>query len=94
VTSSFEQAANWAKRRTARTARGIPIVNVYSCPDDILENADLAIKVFTTADSEWLVFVVANRNEEYRGRMYDIVVGPVADDSVIRVIRMYMNGDV
>jgi hypothetical protein len=92
VTSSFEQAKNWAKRKTARTAKGIPVVSVYEFSDDILGSEQFSIKTFQKADEEWLDFVVANRNEEYCGLQYDIVIGPVADDRVIRVIRMYMNG--
>ena len=92
ATSSFEQAVNWAKRKTARAAKGIPIVSIYEFSDSILTNGNLAIKLFSKADVEWLDFVVANRNEEYQGKQYDIIVGPVADDGVLRVIRMYMNG--
>jgi hypothetical protein len=91
ATTSVVQAENWARRKTVFTARGIPIVNVYDCPDNFLESAQLSVKQFTKADSEWFDFVIANRNEEYRGEQYDIVIGPVADDSVLRVIRMYMN---
>ncbi len=92
ATTSFIQAANWAKRKTALAASGVPIVNVYNYPDDFQKIDGLSVKQFSAADGEWLDFVVANRNEEYNGEKYDIVIGPVADDSVIRVIRMYMNG--
>lgn len=92
VTTSFNQAANWARRKTALTAQGIPIVNIYEYPDNFHSFEHLSVKYFFEADADWLNFAVANRNEEYNGKQYDIVIGPVADDNVIRVIRMYMNG--
>jgi hypothetical protein len=52
----------------------------------------LSVKIFEGPNEEWLDFVVANRNETYRGRRFDIIIGPVADDSVIRIIRFYMQG--
>ncbi|MCL1948746.1 MAG: DUF3990 domain-containing protein [Turicibacter sp.] len=30
VTTSFEQAKNWAKRQAVRLSEGVPIVNYYS----------------------------------------------------------------
>ncbi len=92
VTTSFTQAENWARRKTFRMAAGSPIVNVYDFPDNIVEQEHISVKQFLKADEEWLDFVVANRNEEYYNEKYDVVIGPVADDSVIRLIRMYMNG--
>lgn len=91
VTTSFNQAANWARRKTALTAQGIPIVDIYEYPDNFHSFEHLSVKYFFEADADWLNFAVANRNEEYNGKQYDIVIGPVADDNVIRVIRMYMN---
>lgn len=92
VTTSFTQAEKWARRKTALTDQGIPIVNIYDYPDDFHKMEHLLVKRFMRADTEWLDFVIANRNEAYQGELYDIVIGPVADDSVIRVIRMYING--
>jgi hypothetical protein len=92
ATTSLTQAKNWAKRKTALTDQGIPILNIYEYPENFLTVEHLSVKKFIKADAEWLDFVVANRNEEYHGENYDIVIGPVADDNVIRIIRMYMNG--
>jgi hypothetical protein len=91
VTTSLEQAKNWAARKAARSGIGVPIINIYESPDDFINSKELLIKQFFEPSAEWLDFVVVNRNEEYRGKKYDIVCGPVADDNVIRVIRMYMN---
>jgi hypothetical protein len=77
LTSSLAQAESWARRKTALTALGIPIVNIYEYPDNY---QDLSVKQFAKAD------------EEYCGEKYDIVIGSVADDGVYRIIRLYMNG--
>jgi hypothetical protein len=89
VTSSMEQARNWAKRKSQRLGQGIPVVNVYKFVGDF---SVLKIKKFEAPNEEWLDFVISNRNENYHGETFDIVVGPVADDSVIRTIRLYVNG--
>lgn len=47
---------------------------------------------FKKADVEWLDFVVANRREEAAVGLYDIVAGPVANDTTVRVINDYMDG--
>lgn len=43
------------------------------------------------ADGAWLDFVVMNRKSEYSGKKYDIVIGPVANDTTLRVIDDYMS---
>ena len=44
-------------------------------------------------DEKWLDFICANRSGKYTGE-YDIVIGPVADDRVYRVVVEYENGDI
>ena len=44
------------------------------------------------ADEKWLDFICDNRSGKYTGD-YDIVIGPVADDKVYRVVVEYENGD-
>ena len=46
---------------------------------------------FSTANAEWLDFVVQNRKEK-RLSTYDLVIGPVANDSTLPVIDDYMDG--
>ena len=47
---------------------------------------------FERPDEAWLDFVTANRQGAYRGRQYDLIYGPVANDDVYRVIALYMTG--
>ena len=90
LTSSREQAAKWSRTVTKRRRRGNPTLNVY----DLDENAmlQLDILLFKTADGDWLDFVVANRKEEMFKTAYDLVIGPVANDSTLPVIDDYMDG--
>ena len=47
---------------------------------------------FASANEDWLDFVVANRKELPLESKYDLVIGPVANDSTLPVINDYMAG--
>ncbi len=53
---------------------------------------ELSVILFTKADEKWLDFICDNRSGKPTGE-YDIVIGPVADDKVYRVVIEYENGD-
>ncbi|SFU89041.1 Protein of unknown function [Clostridium sp. DSM 8431] len=62
------------------------IVNVYE-----VNNIDtLNIKKFKNYNDEWLDFVVSCRNGKIHN--YDVVIGPMADDSIYDYIEAYFNG--
>ena len=42
----------------------------------------------------WLDFIYANRAAKYAGKRYDVILGPVANDTVYRVFRLFENGDI
>jgi hypothetical protein len=90
LTSSKNQAEKWAKTVTKRRKTGNPILNIYEFDKKLFEN--LKILKFDTADGEWLDFVVANRKDLAQGESYDLVIGPVANDSTLPVIDDYMDG--
>lgn len=92
VTTSKEQAAAWAKRVAFRNKSSYPCVNFYEFDSDKAKNK-LVIMHFAVADEKWLDFVCSNRNGKDTEE-YDIVIGPVADDSVYRVVVAYENGDI
>jgi hypothetical protein len=54
------------------------------------------IKHFDAYDEEWLDFVVENRdkNSKIPVHDYDIVIGPVADDKVQNMLRLYLKGKI
>ncbi|WP_296012990.1 DUF3990 domain-containing protein [uncultured Adlercreutzia sp.] len=89
TTSSYQQAERWATLQAERRKEGLPVVSVYELSDDALTR--LSILQFADADGDWLDFVVANRKQIYTGPLYDLVIGPVANDRTMRVVNDYMN---
>ena len=92
TTTSEIQAKNWAIKVSYRNNTIQKYINKYEFNLDDAKN-NLNVIVFEKADEKWLDFICANRNRKYTGD-YDIVIGPVADDKVYRVIVEYENGDV
>ena len=70
-TNSYEQAYRWADRRSSHG-----IVNVYK----YTENPELKILHFPKMNDEWLDFIARCRSGE--SYSYDIVEGPMADDTI------------
>lgn len=92
VTTNIEQAKTWAATVAYRNSSSNSVVNEYEFDFESAENA-LKIIRFSAADAEWLEFICANRQNRFAGE-YDIVIGPVADDKVYRVVVGYENGDI
>ena len=90
LTSSDQQAAKWAKSVTRRRGKGIPTLSVYELKETKL--ALLKVLRFEIANSDWLDYVVLNRRGQAKSGDYDIVIGPVANDSTLPVIDDYMSG--
>lgn len=76
-----KQAEKWAMRN-----RKSKVVNIYS-----LSNIKgLRYKQFKQMNDEWLEFIVACRNGESHD--YEIVEGPMADDTIYNYINDYIDG--
>ena len=90
LSSSNTQAIKWARTVTKRRRVGDPILNIYEFDESKLKN--LRVLRFDTANFEWLDFVVGNRKEIFLLDPYDLVIGPVANDSTLPVIDNYMDG--
>lgn len=58
-----------------------------------IDKAESELKIirFEKADKEWLDFISINRKGQCE-EIYDIVIGPVADDGVYEVVRFYEIG--
>lgn len=54
--------------------------------------SDLNIKVFDSADLEWLDFVLMCREEGGMPHNYDMVIGPTADDDTALCLKAYRDG--
>ncbi|KIR02605.1 hypothetical protein P261_01420 [Lachnospiraceae bacterium TWA4] len=90
LTSSKKQASKWSKSVTRRKRKGEPTLNSYYFDESFLSN--LNVLKFNTADENWLEFVVRNRKGLPITTQYDLVIGPVANDSTLDVINDYMAG--
>lgn len=90
TTSSREQAIKWANSVYKRKKGGAAILNQYEFDEAAFEA--LRLLRFDGANGEWLDFVAQNRLRQYQGGSYDMVIGPVANDTTIRVVNFYMDG--
>ncbi|MCL2443734.1 MAG: DUF3990 domain-containing protein [Treponema sp.] len=91
LTTNKEQAASFSKIVYKRKKTGCAIVNVYEF-DMIIAEKTLAVYKLEHADVEWLRFVAENRLKTYKGNNYDLVIGAVANDTVMPTIQAYLNG--
>jgi len=92
TTTNKEQAERWAaikQKRTSMTAKAI--ITVYELDENLLNSEILKVKIFTQANEAWLDFVIHNRNIE-SGTNYDIVIGPVANDTLYQTFILYEAG--
>ena len=92
VTSNMLQAKMWAQKVAFRNNKDEYYVSKYDFNYD-KAITELKILDFKNANKEWLDFVCQNRKGNFQGS-YDIVIGPVADDNVYRVVNFYENGDI
>lgn len=93
-----KQAWRMAQRR-ARIAGGNPVVTVYEVPDNLTDICELKCRVFDDIPTiERAIFIKNNRDRNFRDfksldcnldNKYDVVVGPVANDTVGLLIRQF-----
>lgn len=92
---NYNQAYEMAQRTTRIMMTGEETVTAFLFDEALLLDArGLRIKVFDDYTEEWAQFVVANRKNMGVAPIhdYDIVIGPIADDSVGTQIRRYIEG--
>lgn len=82
-TNIEKQAKRWAL-----TKRKKHVVNTY----EYTEKSSLHALIFPKMTDEWLAFVVACRRGESHD--YDIVEGPMADDTIWDYVEDYANGKI
>jgi len=92
TTTNRDQAVNFARKVTERREEGSPQVSIYEVEEVESLKDKLKILIFKRADESWLDFVFANRNGEYYGEQYDMVFGPVANDTIYRTFIAYEEG--
>lgn len=93
--TEIEEKAIQMARRTVAIYGGEPVVSAFEF-DEAAAVADemLAMKRFAEPNEEWALFVMANRSRESRQpvHLYDIVMGPVADDTIATLFRNFDDG--
>lgn len=82
-TNSIEQATRWAIRKNKT-----PILNKYFYKPNPL----LKVLKFDKTSNDWLDFIVKCRKGEHH--FYDIVEGPMADDTIWDYIQDFISGDI
>lgn len=90
TTTSYEQARKLVERRMKDNDATVGYVNVYELDDEFIKRMRLLI--FEKPTEEWVNFVMKNRTERGFTHDYDVVYGPVADDSVYTQFTLYEGG--
>ena len=54
---------------------------------------ELDILHFESASEEWFDFVIANRRSAWNGKKYDVIYGPVANDTIYRTLIAFESGE-
>ncbi len=77
--------------RTVNMFKGVPTLTAFEFDLENAVTVGLKIKIFNSPDEEWARFVMSNRdiNVSQPCHDYDIVIGPVADDTIARLLRMF-----
>ena len=91
LTDIYAQAESWARHVSEDREIFPPLINVYSFDkENFLVEA--RTRIFEGYSDEWLDFVVRNRLGERLWQEYDYIEGSIADDRVLRTVRLYMGG--
>jgi len=88
---AHQRALNIAERNKTN-----PVVTVFDYHELYPERQGMNVKKFPAVSSEWVNFVVMNRDEDIKqpAHDYDIVEGPIADDWVTSQIKNYQKGKI
>ncbi len=90
TTTSYEQAKRLVERRMKDKGVNVGYVNVYELDEDFVKR--MKSLIFEKPTEEWVNFVMKNRTERGFVHDYDVVYGPVADDSVYTQFTLYEGG--
>lgn len=91
LTEIKEQAEQMARRASAIYG-GEPVVTEFEFDETALNT--LSVKIYQEPCEEWALFVMANRsrNNAQPTHRFDIVIGPVADDTIATLFRNFDDG--
>lgn len=100
LTTLSEQAVKMANR-VSRIYGSKPCITVFDFDDSILEDSKLSTCIFQKPSKEWALFVINNRNRNFKDYSdtacnfdlkYDLVTGPIANDDLALLFRQFSNG--
>lgn len=91
TTTNRAQAIAFADKVYKRRWEGGKVVNIYEL-DERIAFAECSLLRFDAPDEAWLDFVSENRSGNYKGKEYDLVYGPVANDDVYTTFTLYSAG--
>ena len=89
TTTNYEQAEDFARKVGDRRESEKCFVSVYQIADFAILKKDLSVLEFAKPDEQWLDFIFENRAGIYSGKVYDIIYGAVANDTIYRVLTAY-----
>ena len=87
TTQSRTQAEKWA--RSVRRRRDSP--EAFVTEFDYEEKPGMNVLIFDGPSAEWFDFIIRNRKGTFT-HDYDIILGPVADDSVYDTLFLFESG--
>lgn len=93
--TEIRQQAELMARRTASVYGGEAVVSTFEFNESAAAtDPNLSIKRFEAPDEEWALFVMNNRNRKaiHPFHEYDLVIGPVADDTIATLFRHFDDG--
>ena len=94
LSADREQALELAKRKAEQSGEGELKVYEYEFDETLLQGNELSVQNFGEYSREWAEFVLANRRNRVRDSVhsYDVVIGPIANDTVGFQIRRFTAG--
>ena len=96
MTTNKEQAKEFSRKVVIREKRkllppGVPTVSTYEFDMQSVKKK-LEILEFDIPNVDWFDYVINNRNGIDLSSHSDVIIGPVANDDVYRVLDDYENG--
>ena len=92
LTTDKQMATRQAERKFLQYGTGAKVVQSYFLDECKLQ--DLKVLCFESYTEEWADFILLNRQnkERHSAHNYDVVIGPIANDTVGFQIRRYTEG--
>lgn len=90
TTTNKAQAINFADKVAARRHEGKSSISVYELDEERVKG--ISVLEFFAPDGRWLDFVSDNRAGIAESGMYDLIIGPVANDDVYSTFILYTTG--